>query len=139
VHHYLPRMIQPEAHVEWFQRLIRHEMAQPTPIAQEIADKIFRPRMQYLAQLVAEVLECEQDDRRVQHSVFSIQAQCMFYVRDSFRNLVFTNWPPQTPEEIRAAADHIADFSLAGIRALGKKRAGSPRRSGARARRRVEG
>jgi AcrR family transcriptional regulator len=138
VQHYLPRMVQPEAHVEWFQRLIRHEMAQPTPIAREIADKIFRPRMQYLAELVAEVLKCDRDDPRVQHSVFSIQAQCMFYVRDSFRSLVFANWPPQTPDAIRGAADHIADFSLAGIRALGRKSAGATRRAGATSRRRLE-
>lgn len=137
IHAYLPRMIQPEAHVEWFQRLIRHEMAEPTPIAHEIAEKVFRPRVQYLAELVAEALDCDLDDRRVQHSVFSIQAQCMFYVRDSFRSLVFENWFPQSPDEIRAAADHIADFSIAGMRALSRPR-GRPKQSGARAKRRAE-
>jgi AcrR family transcriptional regulator len=135
IHHYLPRMVHPEAHVEWFQRLIRHEMAEPTPLAHEIAEKVFRPRIQYLAELVAEALDCDEDDRRVQHSVFGIQAQCMFYVRDSFRSLVFANEFPQTPAEIRAAADHIADFSLAGMRALSQKREG-PRPTGGRPRRR---
>jgi AcrR family transcriptional regulator len=138
VRHYLPRMIHPEAQVEWFQRLIRHEMTQPTPIAQELALKMFRPRMQYLAGAVAKLMDCDEDDRRVQHSVFSIQAQCMFYVRDSFRSMVFVNWFPQTPEDIRAAADHITDFSLAGIRALARKPGGSARGPGGRPRRRVE-
>ena len=118
VHASLPRMVQPEAHAEWLQRLLRHEMAQPTPIANEIAEQTYRPRIRYLAQLVAELLDCPSDDMRVQHSVFSIQAQCMFYVRDSFRSSVFADWPPQTPEQIHAAADHIVDFSLAGIGAL---------------------
>jgi AcrR family transcriptional regulator len=135
IHHYLPRMIHPEAHVEWFQRLIRHEMAEPTPLAHEIAEKVFRPRMQYLAELVAEVLDCDAGDRRVQHSVFSIQAQCVYYVRDSFRSLVYANQFPQTPAEIRAAADHIADFSLAGMHALAQKREG-PRSARGRLRRR---
>ena len=122
VHASLPRMVQPEAHAEWFQRLIRHEMAQPTPIADEIAEQTYRPRVRYLAQLVAELLACAPDDVRVQHSVFSIQAQCMFYVRDSFRRVVFADWPPQTPEQVRAAAEHIVEFSLAGIAALARRR-----------------
>jgi hypothetical protein len=134
VQHYLPRMVKPDGHVEWAQRLIRHEMAQPTPLANEIADKMVRPRMRRLVELVAEALDCEVSDRRVLFTAFSIQAQCMFYVRDSFRNLVFAKWPTQTPEEIRAAADHIADFSIAGIRALASKseasRGGSKARSG---------
>lgn len=145
VHSYLPRIIRPEGQVEWFQRVIRHEMAQPTPIAQELSEQIFRPRMQYLANLVAEIMDCSADDRRVQHAVFSIQAQCMFYVRDSFRSIVFASWPTQTPDEIRAAADHIADFSLAGIRALRPKPSGQQIRrgpesrgaSGARSKRRL--
>lgn len=121
VHNYLPRMVKPDGHVEWAQRLFRHEMAQPTPLAQEIAEKLFRPRMRYLAELVAEALGCAVTDRRVLFTAFSIQAQCMFYVRDSFRTLVFANWPAQTPQEIRAAADHIAEFSIAGIRALASR------------------
>jgi hypothetical protein len=112
-------------------------MSQPTPLAQEIADKIFRPRMRQLAGLVAEALACEATDRRVQFCAFSIQAQCMFYVRDSFRSLVFSNWPVQTPEEIRAAADHIADFSIAGIRALARQ-SGGRRGAGSKSRSRVE-
>jgi AcrR family transcriptional regulator len=122
VHASLPRMVQPEAHAEWLQRLLRHEMAQPTPIANEIAEQTYRPRVRYLAQLVAELLDCAADDMRVQHSVFSIQAQCMFYVRDSFRSSVFADWPPQTSEQIHAAADHIVNFSLAGIEALGARK-----------------
>lgn len=137
VHQYLPRMLKPEARIEWIQRLFRHEMAQPTPIAQEIADKILRPRMRHLAELVAEALDSDLNDRRVQLSAFSIQSQCMFYVRDSFRSFVFSNWPVQTPEEIRAAAEHIADFSIAGIRALAGK-SGSRRGSGSKSRPRVD-
>jgi len=57
----------------------------------------------------------------VQLCAFSIQAQCMFYVRDAFRTLVFTQWPEQTPLELRIAADHIAEFSIAGIRRLAKR------------------
>ena len=110
---------------------------EPTPIAQDIADKVFRPRMRYLAELVAEALECDPTDRRVQLCAFSIQAQCMFYVRDSFRNLVFPNLPPQTPEDIGAVADHITDFSLAGIRAL-RAKAGSRRGAASKSRSRVD-
>jgi AcrR family transcriptional regulator len=130
VHSSLPRMVRPEAHMAWFQRLMRHEMARPTPLAKEIVALTYRPRVQRLAELVAELLRTTVDDPRVQHSVFSIQSQCMFYVRDSFRGLMFAQWSTETPEQIRAAADHIVDFSLAGIRALAQRSAGpeTPRR-----------
>jgi AcrR family transcriptional regulator len=121
IRNYLPRLMNPEPHVEWAQRVFRHEMAQPTPIAQEIADKILKPRMRYLAELVAEAMGSDVSDKRVQLCAFSIQAQCMFYVRDAFRSFVLPRWPAQTHEELRIAADHIADFSIAGMRELASK------------------
>jgi hypothetical protein len=47
----------------------------------------------------------------------SIQAQCLFFLPDPFKDLVAEGWQPTTDERIREVADHIADFSLAGIRA----------------------
>lgn len=120
VHSYLSKIVRPGAHVDWFQRLMRHELDHPSPIARELSERIFRPRMQYLGDLVAQMLGTSIADARVRLSVFSIHAQCMFYLRENVRNLLFRDASVQTPEEIRLAAEHIADFSIAGIHGLGR-------------------
>jgi hypothetical protein len=56
--------------------------------------------------------------------VMSIQAQCLFFLPDPFKNMVAGDWQPNTDERIREVADHIADFSLAGIRAIAGARRG---------------
>ena len=40
------------------------------------------------------------------------------FLPDPLKNMVAEGWQPNTDERIREVADHIADFSLAGIRAI---------------------
>ena len=61
---------------------------------------------------------------RVQRCVTSIQAQCLFYLPDPFKSMVLADWQPRTDEELRDTAEHITEFSLAGIRAIANLRRG---------------
>lgn len=46
------------------------------------------------------------------------------FLPDPLKNMVAEGWQPNTDERIREVADHIADFSLAGIRAIAQSRRG---------------
>ena len=102
------------ARVAWIHKLMRHESSEPTPLAPWIAEQAVMPRVEYLGRAVAELLGCESADPRVRRCVISIQAQCMFYAPDKFRDAAFPGWP-LSDRELAAAAEHIAEFSLAGI------------------------
>jgi AcrR family transcriptional regulator len=122
VHAYVAVLVSVGGPGGWIYRLMRHEMADPTPAAALIVNEAIRPRVTYLSDVVAELLHCRSSDPRVRRCVISIQAQCLFYMPDPFRARYFGRWPPKAPAEVTAAAAHIATFSLAGIRALAKAR-----------------
>jgi AcrR family transcriptional regulator len=123
VRQYLPRIIHSERR-GWIYRLLRHEMADPTPQATTYVRQAIMPRIEFLIEIVRELLGEAASDERVQRCVTSIQAQCLFFLPDPFKNMVAENWQPDTDERIREMADHITDFSLAGIRAIAGARRG---------------
>lgn len=107
--------------VAWIHKLMRHESSEPTELAPWIAEQALMPRIRYLGGVVAALLRCDPTDPRVKRCVISIQSQCLFYVPDRFRDAAFPGWPPGD-DELRAAAEHIVEFSLAGIRQIARER-----------------
>ena len=117
VRQYLPRIIRSDRRGGIYQ-LLKHEMSDPTPMARTYVRQAIMPRIELLIEIVREMLGETATDAGVQQCVMSIQAQCLFFLPDPFKDLVAEGWQPTTDERIREVADHIADFSLAGIRAL---------------------
>ena len=120
---YLPRIIRRDKRGGIYQ-LLKHEMSDPTPMARTYVRQAIMPRIEFLIEIVREMLGETASDARVQQCVMSIQAQCLFFLPDPFKNMVVGDWQPDTDERIREVADHIADFSLAGIRASAGARRG---------------
>ncbi len=100
------------------QKLLTHEMADPTPAFELIFDQAIMPRVRYLRDIVAELLGCPNTDPRVRHCVISIQSHYFFYTPNPIRARVFPNEDLGTPAWIEETANHITEFSLAGIRAI---------------------
>jgi AcrR family transcriptional regulator len=123
VRHYLPRIIHTDRRGGIYQ-LLRHEMADPTPVARTYVRQAIMPRIEFLMEIVREMLGDAATDERVQRCVMSIQAQCLFFLPDPFKDMVAGDWMPATDEIIRETADHITEFSLAGIRAIASTRRG---------------
>lgn len=123
VRHYLPRIIRTDRRAGIYQ-LLKHEMADPTPIARTYVRQAIMPRIEFLMEIVRELLGDSATDERVQRCVMSIQAQCLFFLPDPFKDMVAGDWMPANDEIIRETADHITDFSLAGIRAIASARRG---------------
>ena len=95
------------------QQLLMHEMSDPTPMFDEIAKRVMRPRLSYLCKLVGELMSRPPADRVVINAAASVQAQCLM--------AQVTMRTSAKPSSISELADHITRFSLAGIRELGQR------------------
>lgn len=106
----------------WIERLIGREMADPSPAFDLIIDRGIKPSAGRLHMLASQLLGCSPDDERVWQTALSVQAQCIFY---KFSKPVFARLAPElkfTPEVVDRIANHIAEFSLAGIRAVASQK-----------------
>ena len=104
--------------VSWISRLIQREIADPTPTLDAILDQAIRPRMDDLMEIVAEILECGVDDPRVSPCVASIHGQWVFFLPNNPIASRFRAKLHLRTDDVRALAEHISTFSLAGIHAL---------------------
>jgi AcrR family transcriptional regulator len=101
----------------WISRLIHREMTDPTPTFDVIVEQAFRPRVDDMAAIVAEILDCDTGDARVGQCVASIHAQWMLFVPNPVASR-FRAKLQLRHDDAAKLADHIARFSLAGIHAF---------------------
>jgi TetR/AcrR family transcriptional regulator, regulator of cefoperazone and chloramphenicol sensitivity len=100
----------------WIHQLMMRELADPTPALDMVIDQVIRPRMAYLAGIVAAILGCGVEDDRVAYCVSSVHSQCLGVVRHPMAPKLGLG--AVTKEKIPVLAKHIAAFSVAGIRAV---------------------
>ncbi len=106
---------------ETLHRLIHREMNDPTPALDTFVEQSVRPRVEYLAGIVAELIGGKPTDQRVLRCVASIHSQSIAYLPNPIAARLGFHFKP-TPAQIEEAARHIADFSLAGVRAVGSRK-----------------
>ena len=100
-------------------KLVNREMNDPTPALDTLVEQGVRPRVEYLSGLIAAITGCDPTDQAVLRCVASVQAQTLSYLPNPIAaRLGLENNP--TPANLDAIADHIADFSLAGVHAVGR-------------------
>jgi AcrR family transcriptional regulator len=116
---FLRRVLSSDHHT--VHRLIQRELDDPTPALDAFVEQGVRPRVEYLASLVADMTGCKPTDQLALRCVGSVMSQTLIYLR---RNPIaerlgfnFTG----TPKQIDEAARHIAEFSVAGIRAVAQR------------------
>lgn len=101
---------------EWLFRLMAHEMIEPTRALDPLVERVLRPLFTRLVGIVDELLGSGADPELVRLCARSVVGQCFFYrhAQEVIRRLQ----PGERidAERIEALADHIAGFSLAGIR-----------------------
>jgi AcrR family transcriptional regulator len=100
-------------------RLITREMNDPTPALDALVEQGVRPRVEYLSGLIAAIIGADPGDLRVLRCVASVQSQTLAYMPNPIAaRLGLANKP--TPANLDEIADHIAEFSLAGVHAVGR-------------------
>jgi AcrR family transcriptional regulator len=100
----------------WLGKLMAREMIEPTGALDGLVERVMRPLFTRLVGIVEELAGERADPARVRLCAPSVVGQCLFYrhAQECLRRL-----GPDAlcgRERIEAIADHIAAFSLAGIR-----------------------
>ena len=106
----------------WISRLINREIADPTPVFDTLVEQGVRPRIDDLSAIVAEIIGCPMSDERVSRCVASIHAQWILFVPHPIASRLRSTLQLRS-DNIDRVAEHIADFSLAGIRAVASRSA----------------
>jgi TetR/AcrR family transcriptional regulator, regulator of cefoperazone and chloramphenicol sensitivity len=103
----------------WIHQLIAREMADPTPALDIVVEQAIRPRLRYLAGVIAELLHAPVEDERVVRCATSVHAQCLSFVPTAVGRRLYPELETDG-EALEALANHVVEFSLAGIRALAR-------------------
>jgi len=107
----------------WLVDLISREMADPSPAFGLIVEQGIVPSGNRLAQLISEISGMPASDLRTQFCAGMVHAQCFFFssgkpvMKHLYPDLEFT------ADYIDEIARQVAEFSLAGIRALAQQSA----------------
>ena len=100
----------------WIHQMMMRELADPTPALDLVVDEVIRPRMDYLARVIGALLDAPVTDSRVRLCAVGVQAQCLAVLRSGFSDrLGMIRVDEHTIDDV---AEHIARFSLGGIRAV---------------------
>jgi AcrR family transcriptional regulator len=104
----------------WIHQLMMHELAEPTAALDVIYEQVVKPRLAYVSEIVGEMLGRPVDDPTVVRSVLSIQSQCHAAISSPISKRLLPDLASD-PGALNQLADHIADFSLGGLRAVGPR------------------
>ena len=103
----------------WIHPLMMQEISDPTPAFDLVINEVIRPRLAYLFGIIAQLTGCPVDDARVARCAMSVQVQCLALLHNPMAGRINPAFE-RTPETLDAMADHIARFSLFGIREIAR-------------------
>ncbi len=110
-----------EGPIAWHGKLMSREMIEPTAALDALVAEKIRPQAQQLSAIIRELLGSGASARQARLCGMSVVSQCLFY--HHCRPVVSRLFPEQkfSRSDIEDLAEHIASFSLAAIKQLGKK------------------
>lgn len=105
----------------WERVILARELSWPSPAMRSLLNNVAGPLHRMLAEIVAELMGCSPTSEKVAHVSASTLGQCVYYLqhRSQLQNLFPQFKSDPTAETI---ANHIADFSLAGVMALAENK-----------------
>jgi AcrR family transcriptional regulator len=99
-------------------RIMARELADPTPALDQIVREAIAPLHAFLEKLVTEIIGTKVSKPLLRRCVHSILGQCLYYRHSQ---PVLQRLHPTlrySPGEIKAIAEHIAEFSLAALQRI---------------------
>ena len=102
----------------WIHQLMMRELSDPTPALDLVMKKVVQPRMAYLREVIASMLGCEPTDHAFERCAMSVQAQCLALLTHPVASL---RPKSMSERDLDLMAQHIAQFSLGGVRAIVKR------------------
>ena len=101
----------------WIHQVMTHEMAEPTDVLEHVVREVIEPRIGYMGELVADILDVPTTDERVLRCVLSVQSQFHAAMANPVSKRLVPGFTGD-PAAVDRLAQHIADFSIGGIRSL---------------------
>lgn len=110
---------------DWQGRLIAEEMAHPTEALDRLVEESVQPVRKRIQSIVRDLLGPEATASSVRMACFSIIGQCLFYVH--CREMTGRLFPEErrVPRDIETLAEHVFQFSLAGLKELHRQQKSS--------------
>jgi AcrR family transcriptional regulator len=99
-----------------FARLYLMELLNPTGLIQDVWHEMVKPRREVLLKIIRDIMGKEVTDEKVLFCELSIINQCRVLLTIRQCDLEYLLGKPLSPELLERLADHIAEFSLMGIR-----------------------
>lgn len=103
-----------------FTRLYLMELLNPTGLVQDLWHQLIKPKREVLLGIIREILGREEMDEEVIFCEMSVVSQCRFLLTVRPWDLEYILGEPLSQDLVARWAEHIARFSLAGIRAVGE-------------------
>lgn len=122
IHMMLRRMVKRREKSNMHMRLMLHELARPTPAVARVVDESVKPLHDRLRALLGKILALPPEHDKTRLCTQSIIGQTIHYAHHS--PVIARLWPElkMTPEQQDMVADHIADFSLAYLKLVRRRR-----------------
>lgn len=102
----------------WIHRLMAREMERPTDVLDQVMQQVLKPRIEYLCGVIGAIMQLAPNDPRVFRCVTSLQVQCLVAARPVPKPIAKALGTGQF--DLEAMINHIVEFSLGGMRAIGK-------------------
>ena len=118
---YLIRKFTDPGYQGQFARLYMMELLNPTGLVREFWHELIEPRRRALLEIIRRVMGRKVVDEDVMLCELSIVQQCRVLATVRPCDLEYLLGQSITPEFLERLASHIAEFSLAGIKAVGRK------------------
>ncbi|OQY03968.1 MAG: hypothetical protein B6I22_10445 [Desulfobacteraceae bacterium 4572_123] len=106
-----------------FTRLYLMELTNPTGLIHNIWHELIEPRRQIILEVIRSIMETKADDEAVFFCEMSIISQCRALMTTRPSDMEYMLGQPISSDLIMRLADHITRFSLAGIKAVVKRKA----------------
>lgn len=106
-----------------FTRLYLMELTNPTGLVHDIWHEMIKPRRQILLEIIRKIMGKKATDEAVIFCEMSIINQCHALMIIRPNDLEYLLGQPLSPDLTMRLADHITRFSLAGIKAVGERKA----------------
>ncbi len=100
-----------------FTRLYLMELANPTGLISNLWHTLIEPRRRVLLNIISNIMGASAGDEQVVFCEISIVSQCRSLLTIRRSDMEYLMGESLSPELIERLADHIANFSLAGIKA----------------------
>ena len=104
-----------------FSRLYLRELVSPTGLIQDAWHDLIEPRRRRFHEILRAIIDPEAEQLSILLCELSIINQCRALITIKGSDLAYMLGRPLSPELLQRMARHIADFSLAGIKAVGKR------------------